>query len=40
MSNAAYRNAAFLARYDAQGLSVNLVGGANLDFEVTAIPVP
>jgi len=38
MANAAYRNPAFLAKQEARGLSVNVVAGGNLDFEMTVIP--
>jgi hypothetical protein len=38
LPNGAYRNAAFLAKHESRGLSVNLVPGGNLDFDLTVIP--
>jgi hypothetical protein len=38
LPNAAYRNTAFLEKYESRGLSVNLVDGGNLDFDLTVIP--
>jgi hypothetical protein len=36
--NTAYMNSAFLAKYESFGLSVNLVAGGNLTFDLTLIP--
>jgi len=38
LPNGAYRNAAFLAKHESRGLSVNLVPGGNLDFDLMVIP--
>ena len=36
--NGAYMNAAFLSKHEARGLSVNLLTGGNLSFDLTVIP--
>jgi len=38
VANGAYMNSGFLSKYEARGLSVNLMPGGNRSFDLTAIP--